>query len=191
MLLFQRRVVMLATVVALVAGLPADLDTLSAVASSTRAPTATPLLEKELEHMHITVSQPRDGEYGVDVYQESADDLSRLPTTMLTLPPGWHLPGKEDSRVVHAELLSSGDVVVVVFSLENGLDVVLLNKELFLPNSSTSPLQAIVFPEVSVPWHPTLSTPADKWPWTSSDVEEITPSSVQFPKPEKVVGPVY
>nr|XP_053639890.1 uncharacterized protein LOC128693970 [Cherax quadricarinatus] len=159
----MKSVAILTTMMAVVSGLPAKLDTLAPLPGE--APDTTPVLVKDVDDMHIEVSEPQAGKYNVEVFRLSDRSLTRLPTKNLTLPPGWHLKGRESSLVVHAELISTGDVVVVLFGLEHGLDLVLLPKEFFRSNSP----EAIVFPEVSVPWHPTLSTPTEKWSWSPFD----------------------
>lgn len=129
------------------------------------------------------------GEYGVRVFERSQRRPILLPSQTWSIPPGWRAPGHEAARVVHAELLSSGDVVVVLYSPEDGLDLVVLPKEIFKPIEVTTN-NAIIFPKVSVPWHPTVSTPAEDWTWPS-DAEAVTPSGTGFSSaaPEKATLP--
>ncbi|XP_042220965.1 uncharacterized protein LOC121865515 [Homarus americanus] len=183
----MRSVAVLVVVVAGVCALPAKLSDHTAPAS--------PVLVKDVDDIRIQVTEPRKGEYGVQVYQQVEEATTHLPTQVWTLPPGWHLPGKKDSRVVHAELLSTGDVVVVVFSLQHGLDLVLLPKEFFQTTTTTTTTtpkshshETIVFPQVSEEWHPTVSTPAaERWSWSPPEEDVATPSSLPYPpKPDKV-----
>lgn len=124
------------------------------------------------------------------VYQRSDQHPILLPSQTWSVPPEWRAPGRETARIVHAELLSSGDVVVVLYSPEDGLDLIVLPQEIFQP-IEVSTDNAIIFPEVSVPWHPTVSTPAEKWQWASDDAEAVTPSGTGFrsASPEKATLP--
>lgn len=122
------------------------------------------------------------GEYILQVFaNNSTSTHTRITTLVWTSPVGWHLPG-QTARVVHAELLPTGDVIVVVYRPESGLDVILLPEELFLEGIPTTSPQSIVFPNVTVPWHPTLSTEAYNWTWTYSDTEVTTP--ITYPQAE-------
>ncbi|ROT69464.1 hypothetical protein C7M84_012357 [Penaeus vannamei] len=152
-----------------------------------------PSLHHDFENLdkgrEVQVVQLEDGEYGVRVFERSQRRPILLPSQTWSIPPGWRAPGHEAARVVHAELLSSGDVVVVLYSPEDGLDLVVLPKEIFKPIEVTTN-NAIIFPKVSVPWHPTVSTPAEDWTWPS-DAEAVTPSGTGFRSaaPEKATLP--
>lgn len=166
---------LLAAVLGVAWARPAKLDQ-----STTTPPPAhlTPLLVKDLGDLRVQVSERQKGEYGLRVYQKG-DDRHQLPSTVWSVPHNWHPPGLERSRIVHAEVISTGDVVVAFFSLENGLDLILLPKELFVQKKTESGI--IVYPKLPSPWHPTVSTPSMRWEWTSATTEY----SVVSPDPQK------
>ena len=118
------------------------------------------------------------GDYELDVFRQDEDTKHRVSSKLWALPSGWRPPGLELSRIVHTEVLSTGDVIVAFFSLENGLDLILLPKELFVYEETESGI--IVFPELKVPWHPTVSTPTEYWKWPNT----TTPYSVPSPEAE-------
>ncbi|XP_063595750.1 uncharacterized protein LOC134772638 [Penaeus indicus] len=154
---------------------------------ATEAPVLVRNVDKDLE---VQVVQLEDGEYGVRVFKSSsAQRPILLPSQTWSVPPEWRAPGREAARVVHAELLSSGDVVIVLYSPKDGLDLIVLPQEIFKPTEATTD-NAIIFPKVSVPWHPTVSTPAEEWTWPS-DAEAVTPSGTGFrsASPEKATLP--
>lgn len=119
------------------------------------------------------------GDYGLEVFQQKGDEKQQVPSNVWAVPRGWHPPGVERSRIVHAEVLSTGDVVVVFFSPEKGIDLVLLPKDLFVQKKTESGF--IVFPKLPTPWHPTVSTPSMRWEWPSATTEY----SVVSPDPQK------
>lgn len=126
-------------------------------------------MEEELQDIHVA------GDYGLQVYDQKGGQ-KHVPSTVWSVPAGWHPPGLEGSRIVHAEVLSTGDVVVAFFSLENGIDLILLPKELFVQKKTESGV--IVYPKLPNPWHPTVSTPTEQWQWPSATTEYslITPT---------------
>lgn len=164
--------------VAMASCLPAKLD-------GSESTTRPPVLVKDVDNLRIQVSQTAEGDYGVQVFDKAdSTTRTRVPTREWTSPVEWYLPTKT-ARVVHAEVLPTGDVIVVIYSPEFGLDLVLLPEELFLPKTPTTSPQSIVFPKVSVPWHPTVSTKPDNWSWPDSDIEVTTPS-ISYPTPGAV-----
>lgn len=119
------------------------------------------------------------GEYGLQVHQHKGGEEQYVPSTVWSVPGDWHPPSLEGSRIVHAEILSSGDVVVAFYSPGNGLDLILLPKELFVHEKTDSGV--IVYPKLPNPWHPTVSTPPEHWQWPSATTEY----SVFSPEPQK------
>ncbi|KAK7065792.1 hypothetical protein SK128_012625 [Halocaridina rubra] len=129
------------------------------------------------------------GTLGVEVYQGTGPTRARIPTRNWRVPTTWRAPIKDSSQVVHAELLSTGQVVIVIYNPTNGFDVVVLPIEIIEVETDDIPLEIssphpILFPDHSVPWHPTVSTIPDNWEWFNS--EAVTPNPRPLVIPEKV-----
>ncbi|XP_045115181.1 uncharacterized protein LOC123506877 [Portunus trituberculatus] len=180
----MRYVFLLAAMVLGVAwGRPSETLQLSTTPPTPTMPTVQ--LIKDLGNLKIHVTQKPEGDYGLQVYDNKLEKL--LQSTEFSLPGDWKPPGLEKSRIVHAEFLESGDVVVAFFSLENSLDLILLPKELFVYEKTNSGV--IVYPKLDVPWHPTVSSSTEYWQWPDTTTPYTTTTTAAytttyFPTPE-------
>ncbi|XP_068213175.1 uncharacterized protein [Palaemon carinicauda] len=148
----------------------------------------------------IQIAETETGKYKLKVYHGTGSERFQVPTKAWKVPNDWSTPGRSTSKIVHAEVLSNGDVVLVIYSDQTGLELIVLPLEILeipggvstvSPRPIIFPHQPIVFPNFTVPWHPTVPTPPEKWEWVSSDAEIVTPKAQVFPVPEKSSLPSY
>ncbi|XP_066952447.1 uncharacterized protein [Macrobrachium rosenbergii] len=155
---------------------------------------------KDRSDVEIKIEETDTGKYKLEAYQGTGSERSQIPAKAWKVPNDWKAPGRNTSKVVHAELLSNGDLVLVLYSRRTGLELIVLPLEILeipeqvatvSPRPILFPGQPIIFPNATVPWHPTLPTPPEKWEWVPSDVEVVTPSAQVYPVPERSSLPSY